>query len=48
VGDHLTPSTPVPAQETPVNALVVDEPVELTEEEKELFDDSEDEEVVKK
>lgn len=38
VGDHLTPSTPVPAQPTAMNALVADEPVELTESEKELFE----------
>jgi len=43
--DYLTPSKPAPTQAPAVNALVADEPVELTEEEKELFDD---EEVVKK
>jgi hypothetical protein len=47
VSDHLTPSTH--AQSTnKVSELIADEPVELTEEEKELFDDSDEEEVVKK
>jgi hypothetical protein len=46
VSDHLTPGTP-PTTNPAVNALVADEPVELTEAEKELFEDD-DEEVVKK
>jgi hypothetical protein len=48
VGDHLTPSTPTPVPA--INALVEDEPVELTESEKELFnsDEEEDKKVVKK
>jgi hypothetical protein len=50
VADHLTPSTaPVPIQAPAMNALVADEPVELTEAEKEMFDaDDEDEAVSKK
>ncbi len=50
VADHLTPSTPPPMHTSAMNALVVDEPVELTESEKELFEDEEEdeEEVVKK
>ena len=50
VADHLTPSTPLQAS-TPapqMNQLVADEPIELTESEKELFDDSDEEEVIKK
>jgi hypothetical protein len=51
VGDHLTPSTPTKSAVAPstpkVSELTADEPVELTEEEKELFDDEEEEEVKK-
>jgi len=49
VADYLTPSAPAPVQ-VPVQkpvvpaviALVADEPVDLSESEKELFDDEED------
>ena len=47
VGDHLTPSTPPVVTKTTTSELVADEPVELSDSEKELFD-NDDEEVVKK
>jgi hypothetical protein len=47
ISDHLTPGSP-PAFTKPVSKeLVEDEPVELTEAEKELFD-NDDDEVIKK
>jgi hypothetical protein len=51
VADHLTPSAApvsVPVQAPAMNSLVADEPVELTEAEKELFDADDEEEVVSK
>lgn len=48
VSDHLTPGTPPSTIQPSVTQLVADEPVELTEAEKELFDDEDEEEVTKK
>jgi hypothetical protein len=48
VSDHLTPGTPPVATAPAITELVEDELVELTDEEKELFDDGDDEEVIKK
>ena len=49
VSDHLTPGSPAEASRPSpkMSELVVDEPVELTDAEKDLFD-NDDEEVVKK
>ncbi len=49
VSDHLTPGSPAeaPKPSPKMSELVVDEPVELTDAEKDLFD-NDDEEVVKK
>jgi hypothetical protein len=47
VSDHLTPGTPPSVTKTTNSELVADEPIDLTEAEKELFEDD-DEEVVKK
>lgn len=47
VSDYLTPSTPTPSV-TKISELTPDEPVELTDDEKELFDDSDETEVTKK
>jgi len=49
VADYLTPSAPTPVQAPAMNALVADEPVELSEAEKELFEaDDEEAEIVAK
>lgn len=41
VADYLTPSAPPPVQSTAANALVADEPVELSAAEQEMFDEDE-------
>ncbi len=48
VADHLTPSSPAPVKAPAINALVADEPVELTAEEQEFFASDEEEEIVAK